>query len=63
MKERDISGDLFRENRELRRTLERLLEELEGTGDPDLARVREEMPAPPGERNPIVPPNERKDGS
>ena len=52
-----IDTDVAQENKQLRRALETLLDELEGDGPPDTARVREKMPA---NRDTIKPPWERE---
>ncbi len=46
---------LVQENRQLRNTLETLLDELEGDGQPDTSKVRDELP----DREGIKPPWER----
>lgn len=55
------TGKIVQENRQLRAALETLLDELEASSGTsvDVAAVREQMPIPPGERNPIKPPWER----
>lgn len=55
-------GGLVRENRQLRAALGTLLDELERSSGTsvDVTAVREQMPAAPGERDPIDPPWERE---
>ena len=50
--------DLVQENKQLRRALETLLDELEEDGPVDTSRVREKMPA--NDRDRIQPPWERE---
>ena len=55
--EERIDTDVAQENKQLRRALETLLDELEGDGPVDTSRVRERMPS--NDRDKILPPWER----
>ncbi len=50
--------NLVQENRQLKNALNTLLDELEGDGQPDTSKVREEMPN--NDRDKIKPPWERE---
>ncbi len=52
-----VDTELVKENRQLKRTLETLLDELESDGPPDTSKVREQLPD--GDRDKIKPPWER----
>lgn len=61
MKEKQIKiSEIRRENRQLRSTIEMLLEEIESDGPVECDCVREKMPEHPGKKDPIEPPWERE---